>query len=263
MPGPEKATPGRAQGSRPVPPPGAAIGRDRAGGPAAPRAPQLLSAKVRTPRLRGVGRSSWSLPGRSGLGGRTGTPRSRTRSLTPRPSQPPRAVTLPRGAMDAALLHSLLEANCSLALAGELLPDGWGPPPVPEGRRRRAGQGGARSLACAPGAPRAPRCERPAPAATQLSPAPLSRRQVPTPTATRRWTRSGRAGPRAQPEPWWTGRAPSTSTASSTTRPVSAPRLYAAGSAPASRENGLGSGEGPRPGVGGQLRAAAPSHCRR
>uniref|UniRef100_A0A8C8ZRT3 Corticotropin-releasing factor receptor 2 n=1 Tax=Prolemur simus TaxID=1328070 RepID=A0A8C8ZRT3_PROSS len=35
--------------------------------------------------------------------------------------------------MDAALLHSLLEANCSLALAEELLLDGWGPPPDPEG----------------------------------------------------------------------------------------------------------------------------------
>ncbi|KAK7819190.1 hypothetical protein U0070_008318, partial [Myodes glareolus] len=37
------------------------------------------------------------------------------------------------GAMDAALLHSLLEANCSLALAEELLLDGWGLPPDPEG----------------------------------------------------------------------------------------------------------------------------------
>nr|ABV59316.1 CRF2 receptor isoform G [Homo sapiens]ACO54881.1 CRH receptor 2 variant B [Homo sapiens] len=35
--------------------------------------------------------------------------------------------------MDAALLHSLLEANCSLALAEELLLDGWGPPLDPEG----------------------------------------------------------------------------------------------------------------------------------
>nr|3N93_A Chain A, Maltose binding protein-CRFR2 alpha [Homo sapiens]3N93_B Chain B, Maltose binding protein-CRFR2 alpha [Homo sapiens]3N95_A Chain A, Maltose binding protein-CRFR2 alpha extracellular domain [Homo sapiens]3N95_B Chain B, Maltose binding protein-CRFR2 alpha extracellular domain [Homo sapiens]3N95_C Chain C, Maltose binding protein-CRFR2 alpha extracellular domain [Homo sapiens]3N95_D Chain D, Maltose binding protein-CRFR2 alpha extracellular domain [Homo sapiens]3N96_A Chain A, Malto len=33
----------------------------------------------------------------------------------------------------AALLHSLLEANCSLALAEELLLDGWGPPLDPEG----------------------------------------------------------------------------------------------------------------------------------
>lgn len=39
------------------------------------------------------------------------------------------------GAMDAALLHSLLEANCSLALAEELLLDGWGLPPDPEGRQ--------------------------------------------------------------------------------------------------------------------------------
>lgn len=37
--------------------------------------------------------------------------------------------------MDAALLLSLLEANCSLALAEELLLDGWGAPPDPEGRQ--------------------------------------------------------------------------------------------------------------------------------
>jgi hypothetical protein len=37
--------------------------------------------------------------------------------------------------MDAALLLSLLEANCSLALAEELLLDGWGVPPDPEGRQ--------------------------------------------------------------------------------------------------------------------------------
>nr|XP_060483437.1 corticotropin-releasing factor receptor 2-like [Panthera onca] len=35
--------------------------------------------------------------------------------------------------MDAALLYSLLEANCSLALAEELLLDGWGLPLDPEG----------------------------------------------------------------------------------------------------------------------------------
>lgn len=44
-----------------------------------------------------------------------------------------------RGAMDAALLHSLLEANCSLSLAEELLLDGWGMPPDPEGRQERSG----------------------------------------------------------------------------------------------------------------------------
>lgn len=41
--------------------------------------------------------------------------------------------------MDAALLHSLLEANCSLALAEELLLDGWGLPPDPEGRQEASG----------------------------------------------------------------------------------------------------------------------------
>ncbi|KAG8505648.1 Corticotropin-releasing factor receptor 2 [Galemys pyrenaicus] len=35
--------------------------------------------------------------------------------------------------MDAALLHSLLEANCSLQLAEEQLLDDWGPPLNPEG----------------------------------------------------------------------------------------------------------------------------------
>lgn len=43
--------------------------------------------------------------------------------------------------MDAALLHSLLEANCSLALAEELLLDGWGLPLDPEGRREASGPG--------------------------------------------------------------------------------------------------------------------------
>uniref|UniRef100_A0A7N5K7I2 Corticotropin releasing hormone receptor 2 n=1 Tax=Ailuropoda melanoleuca TaxID=9646 RepID=A0A7N5K7I2_AILME len=35
--------------------------------------------------------------------------------------------------MDTALLYGLLEANCSLALVEELLLDGWGLPPDPEG----------------------------------------------------------------------------------------------------------------------------------
>ncbi|KAF6085641.1 corticotropin releasing hormone receptor 2 [Phyllostomus discolor] len=35
--------------------------------------------------------------------------------------------------MDVALLHSLLEANCSLALAEELFSDGWAQPLDPEG----------------------------------------------------------------------------------------------------------------------------------
>lgn len=42
--------------------------------------------------------------------------------------------------MDTALLHSLLEANCSLALAEELLLDGWGSSLDPEGRREARGQ---------------------------------------------------------------------------------------------------------------------------
>nr|XP_058929559.1 corticotropin-releasing factor receptor 2 isoform X4 [Kogia breviceps] len=49
-----------------------------------------------------------------------------------------RALTRPLGArlwgaMDAALLHSLLEADCSLELSEELLLDGWGLPLDPEG----------------------------------------------------------------------------------------------------------------------------------
>lgn len=59
--------------------------------------------------------------------------------------------------MDAALLLSLLEANCSLALAEELLLDGWGAPPDPEGRQE-ARELAARGLAPrrSPSAGRAP-----------------------------------------------------------------------------------------------------------
>lgn len=159
------------------------------------------------------------------------TPRPLGRSLSrPLPrSHAGRALPLPlhtrlRDAMDAALLHSLLEANCSLELAEELLLDGWGPPLDPEGRREASGRrlrGLLLSRAgCAPDpALREPRV----PAGPSEPYCALSRRQVPTPTATRPWTRSERAGPAALPEPSWRGRAPSTSTASSTTRPVSAP----------------------------------------
>lgn len=58
------------------------------------------------------------------------------------------------GAMDAALLYSLLEANCSLALAEELLLDGWGLPLDPEGRRRRpqrVARAPTRRAECVPG----------------------------------------------------------------------------------------------------------------
>lgn len=48
--------------------------------------------------------------------------------------------------MDAALLLSLLETNCSLALAEELLLDGWGAPLNPEGRQE-ARELAARGLA--------------------------------------------------------------------------------------------------------------------
>ncbi|KAK2096113.1 hypothetical protein P7K49_025147 [Saguinus oedipus] len=74
------------------------------------------------------------------------TPRSLGRSLSrPLPHShaghalPLLLYTRLRGAMDPALLHSLLEANCSLALAEELLLDGWGPPLDPEGRREESG----------------------------------------------------------------------------------------------------------------------------
>lgn len=103
-----------------------------------------------------------------------------------------------RGAMDAALLLSLLEANCSLELAEELLLDGWGVPPDPEGRQE------ARELAAHGLAPRrSPSAGlRGTPRPGHLS-EPLcapSCLQVPTPTATRPWTRSGPAGHRAHPE---------------------------------------------------------------
>lgn len=67
---------GRADRSHPAPPPGAAIGRDRAGGPAAPRAPHLLSARVPTWQPRAVGRGAARLPGRSELDGPGPGPRT-------------------------------------------------------------------------------------------------------------------------------------------------------------------------------------------
>lgn len=48
--------------------------------------------------------------------------------------------------MDAALLHRLLEANCSLALAEELFWDGWALPLDPEGRQEASGPGRRRRL---------------------------------------------------------------------------------------------------------------------
>lgn len=49
-----------------------------------------------------------------------------------------------------ALLHSLLEANCSMALAEELFSDGWAQPLDPEGRREASEPRAARapSMAC-------------------------------------------------------------------------------------------------------------------
>lgn len=96
-----------------------------------------------------------------------------------------RALTLPlsarlRGAMDAAPLHSLLEANCSLVLAEELLWDGWTLPLDPEGRQEASGPRRRRLLpwhtGCAQGpALGAPRTLRPAaPPASPLSPSPFS-----------------------------------------------------------------------------------------
>lgn len=229
---------GLAERSRPAPPPvqplaatervdpqpGAFCGsspvRSRLGGPrrsrAAPGGCWQVGAGREKPRLRSLGRSlSNPAPG----------------------SHAGRAVTLPlrarlRGAMDAALLHSLLEANCSLELAEELVLDGWGLPLHSEGRREPSRPGRRGLLAWRVGCAQVPALERLAPCVLRRPAGPsslsdprsaLSHHQVPTPTATRPWTRSGRAGPGARPEPWWRGRAPSTSTESSTTRPVSVP----------------------------------------
>ena len=225
--------------SRPAPPPGAAIGRDRAGGPAAGCVLRLLSAKVQTWQLPTFERSAGRLLAGRGWARGPKTLRSLGRSLSnPAPgSHSGRAVTLPlgarlRGAMDAALLHSLLEANCSLELAEELVLDGWGLPLHPEGRREACRPGRRGLLIWRIECARVPALERLAPCVLRRPADPsspsdahsaLSRHQVPTPTAIRPWTRSGRAGPGARPEPWWRGRAPSTSTESSTTRPVSVP----------------------------------------
>ena len=82
--------------------------------------------------------------------------------------------------MDAALLHSLLETNCSLELAEELVLDGWGLPLHPEGRREPSRPGRRGLLAWRVGCARVPALERLAPCgaprapAAPLIPAPLS-----------------------------------------------------------------------------------------
>lgn len=106
--------------------------------------------------------------------------------------------------MDVALLHSLLEANCSLALAEELLWDGWALPLDPEGRRGASGPGPPGLLPWHAGCAQGPRSERLVPCVPGNPSEPrsvFSGRQVPTPTATRPWIRLGRAGPGARPEP--------------------------------------------------------------
>lgn len=82
--------------------------------------------------------------------------------------------------MDAALLHSLLEANCSLALAEELLLDGWGMSLDPEGRQEASGPGRRGFLPWRAGCAQGPALpapyvlRRPTPPAPPLSPAPRS-----------------------------------------------------------------------------------------
>ncbi|OWK06542.1 CRHR2 [Cervus elaphus hippelaphus] len=84
--------------------------------------------------------------------------------------------------MDAALLHSLLEANCSLELAEELVLDGWGLPLHPEGRREASRPGRRGLLVWRVECARSPRssalrpasCGAPRTPAAPLIPAPLS-----------------------------------------------------------------------------------------
>lgn len=192
MPRPEKADSGRGWGARGpwdrgarggaaegwAPPTGATRPRPlapplAATEPVDPRLAALRSSSPPGSRLGSPGRSGAAprgCPGGRGWAGRGRVPRSPDSSLwhpVPR-SHAGRALTLPLGArlpgaMDTALLYSLLEANCSLALAEELLLDGWGLPPDPEGRRRRAARAArAPSPACrVRPRPRAPSAGRP------------------------------------------------------------------------------------------------------
>lgn len=200
--GPGRAGPGRGLGAggaarpRPLTPPLAAIARvdPPRGALAAPlrEGPELAAAGDWTQHLQAARRV--------GLGGRGPGPRPLSAlTLAPGPSQPRgRALTLPlgawpRGAMDAALLHSLLEANCSLALAEELLSDGWALALDPEGRQETRRPGRRRLLPWRAGCAQGPRFRalgalRPAASRAPCTPSEsrssLSRRQVPTPTAT-------------------------------------------------------------------------------
>lgn len=199
---PGRAGPGRGLGAggaarpRPLTPPLAAIARvdPPRGALAAPlrEGPELAAAGDWTQHLQAARRV--------GLGARGPGPRPLSAlTLAPGPSQPRgRALTLPlgawpRGAMDAALLHSLLEANCSLALAEELLSDGWALALDPEGRQETRGPGRRRLLPWRAGCAQGPRFRalgalRPAASRAPCTPSesrsPFSRRQVPTPTAT-------------------------------------------------------------------------------
>lgn len=128
--------------SRPAPPRDATIGRDRAGGPCSVRS----AARLRSgPDLAapGPGAAPAGCPAGWGWAGRGQDLALLRRSLSHRVprSHAGRAPTLPPsarlpGAMDVALPGSLLEANCSLALAEELL---WALPQDPEGRREASG----------------------------------------------------------------------------------------------------------------------------
>lgn len=239
--------------------------------PVDPRLAALRSSSPPGSRLGSPGRSGAAprgCPGGRGWAGRGRVPRSPDSSLwhpVPR-SHAGRALTLPLGARLPARWTRRCSTACWRPTAAWRWPKScsWtagGCPRTPRvGGGERRGRRGLlpRRAECAPG----PALR--APGAPGYPPEPLSSvswLQVPTPTATRPWTRSGRAGPGARPEPWWRGRVLSTSTASSTTRPVSAPHPPPQALRPTpGRDRGLGSGDGSGPSVGDLLRAAAASH---
>lgn len=191
-------------------------------GPAPPEPPLATTER----RTRGSARRGSSdtvrTSGRRALGPAPGSGARQARTGSVPGLAAARSLSAPSlRAMDEVLLGSLLEANCSLAPAGDVLLDGWGPPD-PAGRRRAERPGRARFFPDARGsrAGLSGRSEQPDPQAPLADPRRLHPR-LQVPSATPPWTRSGRAGPRARPASWWRGRAPSISTASSTTRRVS------------------------------------------
>lgn len=198
---------------RPAPPPDAAIGRDRAGGPAtrcALQAALLLSGRdLAAPGYPAPLRRAVRPVGAAQAGAkpcRSFGAHSRARS----PVAAPGAHSLSLSARGCGARWTW---HCSTACWKPTAAWRWPKscsgtagryPRTPRVGGGRADPAGAGSFPGTLGAPRAPRSERHVPCVPGNPSEPrsvFSRRQVPTPTATRPWTRSGRVGPGARPEP--------------------------------------------------------------